>query len=318
MVAYIKHAGSCNAGAGHVLYNNDASAVEWFKFYEHSVDFLGDRAIYINDDETYIGHGAGDNIGAGIGNTLMGHNAGQANSFSNAVLIGQEAGKNNTQNSTVAIGYRALQNNTGAYNTAFGYKALNNNTTGTYNLAIGYAAMQNGTTGIANLAIGYQALFVNTGTNNLAVGNTALRSTTDGNNNTGLGQAALENNTVGNNNTAFGHNAGAIAAVDIDACVYFGYGAGKNNATSNRLYINNSDSAFPLIYGEFDNDKVKFGDNNAYWFAQILHENAGGQLFLKECTTPTAQPNYGAIYCKADNKLYFQDGAGVEHEVTIS
>lgn len=132
MVAYIKHAGSCNAGAGHVLYNNDASAVEWFKFYEHSVDFLGDRAIYINDDETYIGHGAGDNIGVGINNTLVGHDSMQANS--------------------------------------------------------------------------------------------------------------------------------------VSGCVGLGYEAGKNNATSNRLYINNSNSAFPLIYGEFDNDIIKFGNNLDAWF----------------------------------------------------
>jgi len=41
----------------------------------------------------------------------------------------------------------------------------------------------------------------------------------------------------------------------------------------------------------------------------------GGALAIKETTTPTADTNYGKIYCKADNKLYFQDGAGVEHEI---
>lgn len=41
------------------------------------------------------------------------------------------------------------------------------------------------------------------------------------------------------------------------------------------------------------------------------------QLNLKEITTPTAIANYGAIYVKSDNKLYFQDGAGVEYTVTI-
>lgn len=39
---------------------------------------------------------------------------------------------------------------------------------------------------------------------------------------------------------------------------------------------------------------------------------------LKEITTPTAKANYGALYTKSDNKLYFQDGAGTEHTVTIS
>ena len=40
-----------------------------------------------------------------------------------------------------------------------------------------------------------------------------------------------------------------------------------------------------------------------------------GRLCLKETTTPTADADYGKVYCKADNKLYFQDGAGVEHEI---
>jgi len=42
------------------------------------------------------------------------------------------------------------------------------------------------------------------------------------------------------------------------------------------------------------------------------------QLNMKEITTPTAVPDYGAVYAKADNKLYFQDGAGVEHEVAFT
>jgi len=41
----------------------------------------------------------------------------------------------------------------------------------------------------------------------------------------------------------------------------------------------------------------------------------GGVLCLKETTTPTADTNFGKIYTKNDNKLYFQDGAGTEHEI---
>lgn len=42
-----------------------------------------------------------------------------------------------------------------------------------------------------------------------------------------------------------------------------------------------------------------------------------GLLTLKERTTPTADANYGKVYTKADSKLYFQDGAGVEHEISL-
>jgi len=42
---------------------------------------------------------------------------------------------------------------------------------------------------------------------------------------------------------------------------------------------------------------------------------AGGVFKLLETTTPTATANMGALYTKADNHLYFQDGAGAEHDM---
>lgn len=38
---------------------------------------------------------------------------------------------------------------------------------------------------------------------------------------------------------------------------------------------------------------------------------------LSETTTPSADTNFGKIYTKSDNKLYFQDGAGTEHEIAF-
>jgi len=43
----------------------------------------------------------------------------------------------------------------------------------------------------------------------------------------------------------------------------------------------------------------------------------GGAIALKETTTPTADTNYGKVYTKSDNKLYFQDGGGTEHEIAF-
>jgi hypothetical protein len=42
-----------------------------------------------------------------------------------------------------------------------------------------------------------------------------------------------------------------------------------------------------------------------------------GVLALKETSTPTADANYGKLYTKNDNKIYFQDGAGNEHEIAF-
>lgn len=41
------------------------------------------------------------------------------------------------------------------------------------------------------------------------------------------------------------------------------------------------------------------------------------ELTIPEITTPIPVTNYGKLYPKADNNLYFQDGAGVEHEIGV-
>lgn len=42
----------------------------------------------------------------------------------------------------------------------------------------------------------------------------------------------------------------------------------------------------------------------------------GGVIALKETTTPTADADYGKVYTKTDNELYFQDWAWVESQVS--
>ena len=49
---------------------------------------------------------------------------------------------------------------------------------------------------------------------------------------------------------------------------------------------------------------------------QIIFD--AGVLFVQEIATPTAIADHGALYTKTDNKLYFQDGAGSEHEVSFA
>lgn len=54
------------------------------------------------------------------------------------------------------------------------------------------------------------------------------------------------------------------------------------------------------------------GSNKSYFGGDVIFD---GIPTLKETTTPSALANYGKIYTKNDNKLYFQDGAGSEHEL---
>jgi len=86
------------------------------------------------------------------------------------------------------------------------------------------------------------------------------------------------------------------------------------------LYANTTDSK-PMInikgndgitLGIATGSEVKVdGASTAHFFNDV------GVHFMLETSTPTAKTNYGAIYCKNDDKLYFQDGAGAEHEVSL-
>ena len=67
----------------------------------------------------------------------------------------------------------------------------------------------------------------------------------------------------------------------------------------------------------------------ANYFLQVLNTALGrmqatqpgdgaridGAFFIPEMATPTPIADVGAIYTKTDNNLYFQDGAGVEHQI---
>ena len=70
------------------------------------------------------------------------------------------------------------------------------------------------------------------------------------------------------------------------------------------------------------NDSPTFGDVtvNDVTAAAITADSitlTDGVIIINETTTPAAVANVGKIYTKSDNKLYFQDGSGVEHEIAV-
>lgn len=135
-------------------------------------------------------------------------------------------------------------------NTSFGQETLPASATGYGNAAFGYRALSANTFGIANIAIGYGALLSNTdGDENVAIGGNALEFNTLGSYNTSIGTAALGLNTV-DNNTALGYASG-FSNVTGSGNVFLGYRAGYNETNSNKLYIANSNTATPLIKGDF-------------------------------------------------------------------
>lgn len=164
---------------------------------------------------------------------------------------------NTSGSANTSVGNDALyKNTTGSYNSAFGFRALYENTTGSYNTAYGYQVLYHNTTGEQNTASGRNALFQNTtGSNNTAYGWSVLSNNTTGYNNTAIGNYVLPRNTTGHSNIALGSYAG-FYNVSGSGNIFLGRDAGYNETGSNKLYIENSNSATPLIGGDFSTNQV--------------------------------------------------------------
>ncbi|WP_319501165.1 hypothetical protein [uncultured Draconibacterium sp.] len=197
-------------------------------------------------------------------NIIIGEMAG--NSFNknapitNNVFIGMESGKNST------TGFM-----TGAHgNTFVGSRSGKTNTTGRENVAVGNAALTLSTTGSDNIAIGSASLGNNTsGNTNIAIGQASSSYNTTGGENISIGKMANFFNSTGGKNIAIGYQAGlGSEGTNQMGNIMIGFQAGSKETESNKLYIENSNSASPLIYGEFDNDLLRINGtldiNNAY------------------------------------------------------
>lgn len=109
--------------------------------------------------------------------------------------------------------------------------------------------------GSSNSGFGYKSLFINTsGSGNVALGSFALSSNITGNDNTSLGYLALMDNK-NHNNVAIGSNALRFNIIGSGS-VAIGYRAGYYNNLSNTLWIANSETIQPLIYGNFSTNRL--------------------------------------------------------------
>jgi hypothetical protein len=149
-------------------------------------------------------------------------------------------------------------NYNGSNNTGLGFNALHSISTGYANTAVGSLALSGNTTGIENTAMGLQAMLVNTtGGKNTAIGYMALYQNTTGAQNTAVGFNSNYNNQTGSYNTIIGYEAGKGAALHSKSGnVFIGYQAGYSETGSNKLYIDNSNTASPLIGGDFSTNEV--------------------------------------------------------------
>ncbi|MBN2543973.1 tail fiber domain-containing protein, partial [bacterium] len=222
----------------------------------------GDNEWLLSGSDLYPGNTSWD---VGIGLTNPGDKLdvnGHINSSESYKLDGITV-LSNAGNSNIFVGKGSgLGITPGSYNSALGDSALSSNSSGVCNTAVGSRALYSNGGGDYNTAIGVAALPDNTsGEYNTAIGNTSLYKTTDGNNNTGVGVGTLHENTAGISNTAIGFEAG-YSNQEGDRNVFIGYRAGYSETGDDRLYIENSNSDSPLIWGEFDNNRVVINGNS--------------------------------------------------------
>ncbi|MFH2143458.1 MAG: tail fiber domain-containing protein, partial [Bacteroidota bacterium] len=243
---------------------------------------LGNEGRYMDltPNNYFIGHESGDSITTGLYNSYFGYQTGKStktaydnvflgyqSGFLNSsggqnVFIGKQTGFNNTLGySNCFLGHLAGLNNIGGYRNVFiGQEAGYNNLDGFYNIFLGYRAGMANTSGSHNDFIGYQSGVTNTtGWTNVFVGSFTGYDNLTGFDNVFLGASSGANNIDGFQNVYIGVQAG-LNNNNGDKNVFIGYQAGGSETGSNRLYINNSNSADPLIYGQFDNNRVGIND----------------------------------------------------------
>lgn len=163
---------------------------------------------------------------------------------------------NNGQSTFVGANAGVADDLSNNKNTFVGSLSGQSNTTGTQNVAVGHQAMKDNINGSNNVALGQQALQKNKNSNNIALGFNAARDNNNGNKNIAIGGFSGFTNQNGNQNTFLGYEAGRNTSTTSSGSVMIGHQAGMNETGNNKLYIANDNTTAPLLYGEFDNQKL--------------------------------------------------------------
>jgi len=224
--------------------------------------FLGTRTGFANTtgkSNVYIGDSTAVNNTNGSKNVFLGNYAGLNNTGGdNNVYIGFEAGYSGQWASqNICIGNYSGYSNTTSQNLFIGEYAGEKNTTGTRNSFVGFFAGQNNLTGGQNSYFGQFAGMDNTKSYNTFIGYWAGGNNVNGEKNAFLGYRSGQGSS-GSNNVFLGYQAGEGNTGSSNVIIGYQSGYYTGNV-SNVLYIANSSSSPPLIYGDFSTGNVGLG-----------------------------------------------------------
>jgi len=230
-------------------------------------------------DNSCFGYQAGANITSAIGSSLFGVGAG------NAVT---------TASAPTAFGYESLYSLTsGVRNTGGGYQA-------------GYSITSNGD----STYYGFRAGRLSTGNYCTYVGSECGPnvSSSSGEANSAFGYYAGRWLTSGQQNTLLGYGAGGTVATG-SGNVLIGYLAGYNETDSDKLYIANSTTSTPLIYGEFNNALL-------HWNATKVRQKYDGSNYYDSDVSSAGHVTFNAVGSSAG--FTFSDAVTVPDEAYSS
>ncbi len=249
--------------------------------------FIGTRSGFSNtsaDKNTFIGYNSGYSNTLGVQNVFLGAESGFSNisGFGN-VFLGSNSGYSNKNGlNNTFLGYLSGKMNESSSNTFVGSESGKENT-GTENIFIGKKSGETTENGSQNIYIGNQTAWKNVGNYNTIIGYQSGYN--------------IENATL---NTFLGYQSGYLTKGGGN--VFLGYQAGYNELNSNKLYIQNSNSENPLIYGEFDNKILKFNAKLGIGIQPIESLSVNGAITISNTTTNTAGSiRFNAPYFEANN-----------------
>lgn len=212
----------------------------------------------------------------------------------NLTMMGRISAESDTNN--IFIGHRAGIMNVdeeSEHNVFIGHLSGEDNTTGKYNLFLGSLSGKSNISGNGNVYVGFQTgLFATDAVSNVAIGQNSCYSLTSGINNVTVGNGAAYRLTDGESNVHIGAFSG-FENENGEGNIFIGYNSGRNELGNNKLYIENSLSSEPLIYGEFDTDHVQVnGSFSVTDFIKLIPGSA------------PLNPELGTVYYDAsDNKV---------------
>lgn len=206
------------------------------------------------------------------------------------------------------VGNTSGNGGSGAHNSFYGYASGQSNSTGSNNTFLGASSGLSNSVGNKNVFVGWYSGNANVnGYNNVFLGSKAGKSNVSGFRNTYLGPGAGLSNSSGYQNTAVGYLAGktnqlglgnvfmgALAGYSNTGSynVFLGFQAGYYETGSDKLYIDNTNTQTPLIYGDFALNQLTVnggldveGDLSAEDIdgsSLVLRSTAGLNFHLKE------------------------------------